>query len=55
MARREQIRPRRSGGTGRPDGDPRLEPLPRRTVADTTRAAQVLERIRRVLEGLVER
>jgi hypothetical protein len=49
MARREQIRARRNTGSGHPDADGGLQPLPRRPVADTNRAAQMLDRIRRVL------
>jgi hypothetical protein len=52
MARREQRRPKgaRCGDMGgAPDPDPRADQLPRRPRADTREAAQLLERIRRVL------
>lgn len=49
MARRERIRARGARGDGQPDTDPLGEPLPRRPVADTSPAAQLLDRIRRLL------
>ena len=49
MARRERIRPRAHAGSKPAEDDLWPERLPRRPLADTRAAAQLLERIRRTL------
>ena len=49
MARRERVRARPSAGPEPGEGDLWPERLPRRPLADTRSAAQLLERIRQLL------